>query len=108
MKKLWLIMYLLPTAANATYFDSNGNDFYKRCSSSENIICTATSAAYMDMFLALGGECTRDAGVNRLQTKDILVKYLADHPADRHAPLPFSAILAFQEAFGCRLPKQFQ
>jgi hypothetical protein len=94
---------LLPTRG---YFDSNGNDYYARCAATENVICTATAAAYLDMMYALGYKCPRDAGINRIQTKDILVKYLADHPGERHMVLPFSAILAFQEALGCAVPKQ--
>lgn len=108
MRKLGLVICLLPTAVHAGYFDGNGNDFYRRCATSEDAICVATAGAYMDMMIALGVKCAKDAGVNRLQTKDILVKYLVDHPGDRHNPLPFSAILAFQEGLGCRLPRGAQ
>jgi hypothetical protein len=105
MKKLGILLCLLPSAAHAGYFDNNGNDFYQRCATSQNIVCAATAGAYMDMMIAMGAKCTKDAGVNRLQTKDILLKYLAEHPGERHIPLPFSAILAFQDSLGCRLPK---
>ena len=108
MKRFFLIAILAASGstAQAAYFDQNANDYYDRCHSKENIICAATAGAYLDMMSALGYKCASDTGVNRVQVKDVLLQYLVNHPEHRNAPLPFSAILAFQSAFGCRAAGQ--
>ena len=104
-KAFWLVLVTLTsTPASAGYFDHSANDFYGRCVGAKTfeVACIATAGAYMDMMIALGYKCN-DGGVNRLQAKDVLIKYLAEHPENRNAPLPFSAILAFQSAFSCTM-----
>ena len=104
MKK-WLIagaFCICPMPSQAGYFDT-GNDYWARCFGKQNIICAATAASYLDMMEALGYKCSID-GVDRAQTKDVLLKYMADHPEDRNIPASFLAISAFQAAFNCKIP----
>lgn len=106
MKRALVIFSFLlcSTPAQASYFDNSANDYYGRCLSAKTFdtACIATAASYLDMMSALGYRCKAD-NVNRLQTKDVLVKYLVEHPEIRNAPLPFSAILAFETAFSCKV-----
>lgn len=96
---------LVPVTARAAegYFD-DGNSLYRLCSERE-IICTATFSAYFDMMSAWGYKCSAES-VNRVQLRDVGIKYLKDNPADRHLPAPFLAIFAFQKAFNCSIPKK--
>jgi hypothetical protein len=101
-----LFLGLITTGAPAAYFDTNGNDYYARCTGKSDITCFAVAGAFLDMMNALGYKCTKDIGVSRQQAKDILIKYMTDHPADRHITLAFSAILAFQDGLGCAMKPQ--
>lgn len=46
-------------------------------------------------------KCKKDVGVAHAQVEDILIKYLREHPEDRHIILAFSAVFAYQESLGC-------
>jgi hypothetical protein len=106
MTKLAVVLLALlcgcSSGARAAYFDDNGNKYFGRCAKeSPDIVCYATASSFLDMMMALGYQCKKDAGVTRHQVTDILIKYLRDHPADRDDVLAFSAIVAFQESLGC-------
>jgi hypothetical protein len=61
------------------------------------------ATAYLDMMIALGFKCSRVAEATREQSKDVLVKYLADHPETRNSPAAFLAAAAFEQAFNCKI-----
>jgi hypothetical protein len=94
-----LMAFAAPVEA---YFDT-GNDYFARCSdpAKNEIMCIATASSYFEMMQALNWKCN-DAGVNRLQIRDVLVKYLRDNPQHRHVPATFNAILAYEQAFACK------
>ncbi len=85
-------------AAHANYFDT-GNDYWAACFGKNNIICEATAGAFLDMMNAVGYKCSA-TGVSRTQAKDVLLKYMADHPEDRNIPASVMAVSAFA-VFNC-------
>jgi hypothetical protein len=104
MKKVAIALAILAAGAPsyaATYFDT-GNDYWGRCAGKDNVICTATAAAYLDMMESLGYKCST-AGVSRTQAKDVFLKYLADNPEQRNHPAATLGTAAFMNAFGCKL-----
>jgi hypothetical protein len=99
-----LVALLVPSAAQAAYFDT-GNDYWALCASNptgwQGSACIATAGAFLDMTQALGYPCSVD-GVTRGQAKDVLLKYLAEHPAHRNSPAALLATFAFADAFQCK------
>lgn len=91
------------TSRAATYFDT-GNELLSICNDNtpfKSGICSAAPGAYFDMMASIGYKCD-EAGVTRGQVRDVLVKYLRDHPETRNRPASFLAFLAFRESFNCR------
>ena len=75
------------------YFDT-GNELYGFCQKPKGAelaaVCIATISGSYDMMTALGYKC-QDDGVTREQLKDVVVKYLQDHPEQRNAPAVFDS-----------------
>jgi len=44
-----LFLGLITTGARAAYFDTNGNDYYARCTGKNDITCFAVAGAFLDM-----------------------------------------------------------
>ena len=57
------------------------------------------------MMNAVGYKCSTD-GVSRGQAKDVLMKFLADHPEIRNYPASQLAVDAFMKSFGCAKPEK--
>ena len=101
---IFLFLVVLTSASRAVFDD--GNKLYSYCTSGHDFdetACLMSAGAYYDMMIATGFRCGA-RGITRGQTKDVYVKYLRDHPADRHWSAAVLAILAFQEAFSCKIP----
>ena len=96
------ILFAAVTRCQANHFDT-GNDYWARCFGKENIICEATAGAYLDMMQTTGYQCSTD-GVTRGQSKDVLMKFLADNPAQRNYTAASLAVVAFLVAFNCKVP----
>lgn len=95
---------LTPSAVLGSFDD--GNKLYIFCTSGRDFdetACLISASAYYDMMIATGYQCGAN-GITRRQAKDVYIKYLRDHPAERHWPAAILAIFAFQEAFNCKIP----
>ena len=98
-----LAVMMATQPAWGSYFDT-GNRLYGFCQKPKNspleAACIGTISGGYDMMVALGYKC-QDDGVTREQLKDVVVKYLKDHPERRNAPAVFNIVLAVQAAFSC-------
>jgi len=87
-----------------------GNGYLKACTETEPIhraVCTQYTLGMTEMLLALEAAhfvkplfCAPDQ-VTGNQKRDILVKFLKDNPAIRHAATPRLLIVALQQAYPC-------
>jgi hypothetical protein len=105
MKRAWFSVFtfgflLLASPANAWFDD--GNDLLKYCTSQNMYsqgMCIGSIIAYYD---SMSGCSTPAPNITRGQIRDIVVKFLQDHPADRHLSGVTLAYRAFKVAFGCK------
>jgi hypothetical protein len=99
------ILFALTSPSAAEYFDT-GNDLYRLCQEREgswqSMACAAAVSGGFDMMIALGYICTSPGEKERAQVRDVVVRYLRDHPENRGVPAAFSIILAMEDAFGFR------
>ena len=84
---------------------SVGNKLYSRCSSPNNslehVYCLGYVAGATDSLQMDGHICVPD-NVTVAQAVDVVMKYLRDHPEDRHFLAPSLADLALRQAFPCK------
>ncbi|MCJ7597981.1 MAG: hypothetical protein MUO41_05010 [Methyloceanibacter sp.] len=93
------------------YFD-DGDTLYYTCREKEGDpfsqgACLGTVSGAWDMMRALGYVC-KVKGVTRAQAKDVVLKYLEDHPEKRKGPAVLNIILAMEAAFDCIAPAALQ
>lgn len=89
--------------ANAAF--DNGNELLRNCTIKGEFaggLCYGLITGYYDG-IRLSYKCTKDdPKINRQQIRDIVVKFLKDHPEARHLPAAYLAARAFVEAFDCK------
>jgi hypothetical protein len=64
-------------------------------------MCLGEITGHYDMMIAVGFRCSNAKGVDKGQVRDVVLKYLRDHPAKRHQPSASLTIEAMTDAFGC-------
>ena len=102
------VLVLVSAAASALAAGSwvNGNELKKYCSSNsyERGICLGFTSAVANIVanepVAGWRACIPD-GVTRGQLRDIMVKFLDDHPEELHLEAASLAARAYKEAFPC-------
>jgi hypothetical protein len=99
------IALLISTLGARGYFD-DGNDLLRICAHDALGMCMGQITGHYDMMVAVGFVCANTKGVNKQQVKDIVLKYLRDHPAKRHQPSASLTIAAMTDAFNCRFNGQ--
>lgn len=83
---------------------ADGNDLNAACNSENTYdqgFCLGFAIAIAATATAVAPKACIPTGVKRSQLRDILVKYLDDHPERRHKSAEFLAIEAFVRAFPC-------
>jgi hypothetical protein len=108
-----IIMTYLPATSQVGDF-FNGNDLYTKCVSKdyeEQGICLGYSLGIMDDmawdsktwdFIKRGIYCAPRAGVTAGQVRDVVTKFLVEHPEERDfMPASISARVALAKAFFC-------
>jgi hypothetical protein len=79
-----------------------GNELHEHCKSNAYLCLGYTAGAGTMFELQIRGEmplCVNGVTIN--QTRDVVVKYLEDHPETRHEHALFLIARAMREAFGC-------
>jgi hypothetical protein len=85
-----------------------GNDLLKDCTSTDkdsadalHLYCTGIIMGYYEMLTALKAKCGDDSTKTAAQIKDVVVKYLKEHPAEHSEPAAGASAIAIIEAFHC-------
>ena len=79
-----------------------GNDLHRWFTSSDEIMATAYIIGVADTDPA-ATKCV-PGEVSNGQLKDVVRKYLADAPAERHKPAPGLVLVALSRAWPCKKP----
>lgn len=95
-----------PTSARGNFW--TGNDLYRWCEESEDLALAYVAGAVDSEMLT--GEISHGAwqkfcphqNVSTGQARDIVCKYLAENPADRHLTASYSVSMALNGEFPCR------
>ena len=86
----------------------NGNELYDQCQRPESTLCLAYVMGIYDGHLdAVAQDRARrmvclTGSVEAQQLKDVVTRYLRDHPETRHATAASIALYALGQAFPCR------
>jgi Rap1a immunity proteins len=110
-----LILVVAGANAHAEGFFDDGDTLYYTCREKGDKeadpfsqgACLGTVSGAWDMMRALGYAC-KVKGVTRAQAKDVVLKYLEDHPEKRHGPAVLNIILAMEAGFDCIAPAALQ
>ncbi|MEA9426253.1 Rap1a/Tai family immunity protein [Aeromonas caviae] len=102
-QRLFIIAFLLYSACVSAGFN-DGNALFNACSNGDGYFkegqclgyVTGVFDSYEDTYICAPNHVT--AG----QAKDIVVKYLAEHPGKRHEPAAFLVGLALMDVFPCK------
>jgi len=100
--KLAFIAVLISNDARASWVD--GNELYDSCTS-DNLFKAASCLNYVIGALDGNPSIKTPASATRGQVRDVVVKYLKDHPADRDLPAGFLVYLAVRDAWPTLQPK---
>ena len=89
----------------ASSFFDDGNKLLELCRSDvDDLMCVGEIAGHYDMMEEIGYDCAGATHATKRQMKDVVLKFLDDHPDLRNkhsaAALSFGA---FTMAFSCRL-----
>lgn len=104
-----LAIGLLTSPARATFTD--GNDLLTSCSADLYVECLGYVAGIADAMETAqscnngslaGWQACVPIGVRKSQAKDVVIRFLREHPQDRHYPASGLVAQALQEAFPCR------
>ncbi len=98
-----LVLVSAPARALAAGSWVNGNELKKYCSSNsyERGICLGFTSAVANIVANAGWRACIPDGVTRGQLRDIMVKFLDDHPEALHLEAASLAARAYEEAFPC-------
>jgi len=97
-------LFSVATSDAAIGYFSTGNDLYQECQSKSSQLkaaCAGVIVGAYEMMEALGYECMGER-VTREQVRDVVLKYLREHPEHRHEPAAVSIIMAMEAAFFCK------
>lgn len=89
--------------ANAYFW--TGNELLDACRKKLEFaegLCVGDVAATFDAMSALGYECRNVSKVTRQQVRDVVIRYLEQHPEHRHMPAAYQSIVAIELAFNCQ------
>jgi hypothetical protein len=85
-----------------------GNDLLKDCTSTDensadarHLYCMGIIVGYYEMLTAFKAKCGGDSKKTADQIKDVVVKYLKEHPAEHSEPAAGASAVAIIEAFHC-------
>ena len=78
----------------------SGNALLQECEPKPNPLCQGIVAGYSDM-LSLNGQICKPLSVTVGQVSDVVVKFLREHPANRHYSAASIARFALKNAFPC-------
>lgn len=114
MKRLLVALLLVACPAQAQEGLFTGNGYLTVCTTDDPVsraVCMQYTLGMDNMLLSLqlGGftkafECSPDQTTGR-QKKDILVKFLQDHPGLRHFPTSRLYLMALEVTFPCPADK---
>jgi len=94
---------LWPVSAFADF--QNGNSLFEKCSATANhfdsTYCLGYVAGMTDAYAYAKSVCPPN-GFTLGQSVDVVVKYLRDHPEDRHYTAASEVALALEHAFPCK------
>ena len=97
-----VLALLISTLGGAHGYFDDGNALLKLCSGPETrLVCMGQITGHYDMMIAVGFRCPDARGVEKGQVRDVVLKYLRDHPAKRHQPSASLTIAAMTDAFNC-------
>lgn len=107
-----LMLVVAGANAHAEGFFDDGDTLYYTCREKEGDpfaqgACLGTVSGALDMMRALGYVC-KVKDVTRAQAKDVVLKYLEDHPEKRKGPGVLNIILAMEAALDCKAPAALQ
>lgn len=89
----------LPALAQAAGPFMDGNELQDACKRADGeLYCLGFTTGVYD---ALGMTVCPPPGVTMIQVRDIIVKYVADHPEQRHLPAYHLAHNSLEQAFPC-------
>ena len=97
----------LVTPAEANFV--SGNYLLDTCEKTDNIsssFCIGTILAYYDMLYEMEYYCGDGSQRTPGQIRDVVVKYLREHPEHRDTRASALAFFAIIDAFNCKLPKR--
>lgn len=100
--RILLIAIIMITHPASAYFDS-GNDAYRLCKDTGYFSqghCLGYWAGIWDAFSQLNFFCGT-AHATKQQIADIVIKYMVQHPEERHKPAISLGLAALTEAFPC-------
>lgn len=99
----FLFWFAFDTPAGA-YFDT-GNTLLAICEKTDNFnvgLCVGTILGYYEMMYEAGYACGDDSKRTKRQIRDVIVKYLREHPAYRDTRASALTFFAFIDAFNCK------
>lgn len=104
---LIVMALLISTLGGARGYFDDGNALLRICSRPDAPgMCLGQIAGHYDMMIAVGFRCSNAKEVEKGQVRDVVLKYLRDHPAKRHQPSASLTIAAMTDAFDCRFNGQ--
>ena len=96
---VFTLVFATSVSAKATVVFDNGNELLSVCGKDRSY-CLGVTSGYSDMLQSLGETCA-DKLVTRGQAADIVVRFLRDHPKNRHLTAASLARAALTDAFPC-------
>jgi hypothetical protein len=93
-------------SAEAYFID--GNELHRLCNESQlqgynQGTCTGYVIAIVEMLGTFAGGCKLD-NVKSGQLRDVIKRYLVDHPEERHQPAHFLVVYSMNQSFRCNFP----
>jgi|SRR5262245_1419654 len=102
----FLFWFALETPAEANFISGNSLlDACEKTDAASSAFCMGTILAYYDMLYEMQYYC-EDESRNRTagQLRDVVVKYLREHPVGRDIRASALSFFAITEAFDCNSP----
>jgi hypothetical protein len=93
--------------AHARTYWNSGNELYRICESPSRFddgLCIGIVVGTIEMYEEMGGNCPYTRNVTKGQARDVVMKFLRDHPQHRHLPASWLIVMAIEDAFFCRPP----
>jgi hypothetical protein len=98
-------VFAASVSAQASVIFQTGNEFLRECEPTPTAFCLGVAAGYSDM-LAVNGQICKQHSVTVAQVKDVIVKFLREHPENRHYSAASLAGVALTDAFPCPQKKK--